>query len=49
MSWLYADTALSEHPPDTPAEVKAGNGNVTKGSVWTAAQVAAVVKGGLWP
>ncbi|HEX9486733.1 MAG TPA: alkaline phosphatase family protein, partial [Gemmatimonadales bacterium] len=40
---------LSEHPPDTPAEVKAGNGNVTKGSAWTAAQVAAVVKGGLWP
>ncbi len=49
VSWLYADTPLSEHPPDTPAEVKAGNGKVTKGSAWTAAPVAAVVKGGLWP
>jgi len=49
VSWVYADNALSEHPADTAAERKAGYGNVTKGMAWTVAQVAAVVKGGLWP
>jgi len=39
VSWVYADDKLSEHPI----------GNVTKGMAWTAAQVAALVKGGLWP
>jgi phospholipase C len=49
VSWLYADNMLSEHPADTDVDLKAGFGNVTRGSAWTAAQVAAVVKGGLWP
>jgi phospholipase C len=49
VSWVYADDTLSEHPADTAAQRKAGAGNVTKGSAWTAAQVAAIVKGGLWP
>src|SRR2546422_1320694 len=39
VSWLYAPVGLSEHPVE----------NVIKGMQWTAAQVAAVVKGGLWP
>jgi phospholipase C len=39
VSWLYAPTGLSEHPVE----------NVTKGMQWTVAQVAAVVKGKLWP
>jgi phospholipase C len=49
VSWLYSDGALSEHPADTAAERKAGNGNVTKGSEWTASQVQAIVGAGLWP
>jgi phospholipase C len=49
VSWLYADGALSEHPADTTAERKAGNGNVTKGSEWTASEVQAIVGAGLWP
>jgi len=49
VSWLYADDALSEHPADTAAQRRAGAGDVTKGSAWTALQVAAIVKGGLWP
>jgi phospholipase C len=48
VSWLYADSALSEHPADTPAERAAGAGNVTKGSEWTASQVQAVVAAGIW-
>src|SRR5260370_661033 len=39
VSWVYAPTGLSEHPVE----------NVTKGMQWTVAQVAAVVKGRLWP
>ncbi len=49
VSWLYADHAFSEHPPDTAADRAAGVGNVTTGMRWTADQVAAVVAGGLWP
>src|SRR5216684_7243013 len=49
VSWLYSDGTLSEHPADTAAERKAGAGNVTKGSDWTASQVQAVVAAGLWP
>jgi phospholipase C len=49
VSWLYADSGLSEHPADTPAERAAGAGDVTKGSEWTASQVKAVVAAGLWP
>jgi phospholipase C len=49
VSWLYSDGTLSEHPADTTAERKAGAGNVTKGSDWTASQVQAVVAAGLWP
>jgi phospholipase C len=49
VSWLYAESALSEHPPDTPLELAAGVGNVTKGMKWTVDQVTAVVHGGLWP
>ena len=39
VSWLYGPTGLSEHPVEP---VKAGQ-------KWTADQVDAVVKGGLWP
>jgi phospholipase C len=39
VSWVYAPSSLSEHPPD----------NVTQGMQWTAAQVSAIVRGGLWP
>jgi phospholipase C len=39
VSWLYAPTGLSEHPVE----------NVTHGMQWTVDQVAAVVRGGLWP
>src|SRR5256712_5163896 len=39
VSWLYAPFGRSEHPVE----------NVTKGMQWTAAPVAAGVKGGLWP
>ncbi|GAC1691730.1 MAG: alkaline phosphatase family protein [Candidatus Dormibacteraceae bacterium] len=49
VSWLYADHALSEHPADKPADLAAGVGNVTKGSEWTASQIQALVKAGLWP
>ena len=49
VSWLYADAALSEHPADKPADLVAGHGDVTKGSEWTASQVQAIVKAGLWP
>ena len=48
VAWVYAPHATSEHPPSTPADRAAGVGNVTAGSAWTAAQVAAIVKGGLW-
>jgi phospholipase C len=43
VSWLYADSALSEHPADTAAEKKAGAGNVTKGMQWTVDHVNAVM------
>jgi phospholipase C len=49
VSWLYADHALSEHPADKPADLAAGVGDVTKGSDWTASQVQAIAKAGLWP
>jgi len=49
VSWLYSDGPLSEHPADTAADRKAGAGDVTKGSEWTASQVRAVVAAGLWP
>ena len=39
VSWLYGPTGLSEHPVEP---VKAGQ-------TWTAQQVDAIVKGGLWP
>jgi phospholipase C len=39
VSWVYGPTGLSEHPIEP---VKAGQ-------TWTAQQVDAVVKGGLWP
>ncbi|MDQ6773508.1 MAG: hypothetical protein M3024_11040 [Candidatus Dormibacteraeota bacterium] len=48
VSWLYAPAGLDEHAPDTAAQRAAGHGNVTKGSEWVRAQVAAVVAGGLW-
>ncbi len=49
VSWVYADHGLSEHPADTPADLAAGVGNVTKGMQWTLEQLKAIVKGGLWP
>ncbi len=49
VSWVYAPHALSEHAPDTAADRAAGVGNVSKGAAWTAAQVDAIVAGGLWP
>jgi phospholipase C len=49
VSWVYADDTLSEHPADTAVQRAAGAGNVTKGMAWTVTQVAALVKGGLWP
>ena len=49
VSWVYADHALSEHPPDSAADKAAGVGNVTAGMNWTVAQVEAIVAGGLWP
>ncbi|HSP72679.1 MAG TPA: alkaline phosphatase family protein [Gaiellaceae bacterium] len=48
VSWVYADHAHSEHAPDTPADHAAGVGNVAAGMAWTAAQIDAVVAGGLW-
>ena len=39
VSWVYGPTGLSEHPVEP---VKAGQ-------TWTAQQVDAIVKGGLWP
>jgi phospholipase C len=49
VSWLYADDVLSEHPPDTPAQLAQRVGDVTKGMQWTVDQVDAVVAAGLWP
>ncbi len=48
VAWLYADHALSEHPPD-PRDAGTDVGNVTKGMQWTVDQVNAIVQGGLWP
>jgi phospholipase C len=48
VSWVYAEHALSEHPPDSAADRAAGVGDVTKGMEWTVAQVDAIVAGGLW-
>jgi phospholipase C len=48
VSWVYADHAHSEHPPDTTADRQAGVGNVTAGEAWTATQIDAIVRGGLW-
>jgi phospholipase C len=48
VSWVYAPHPLSEHPPDTAADRTAGVGNVGAGMAWTAAQVDAIVAGGLW-
>jgi len=39
VSWLYGPTGLSEHPVES----------VLAGQKWTADQVDAIVKGGLWP
>jgi phospholipase C len=39
VSWVYGPSGLSEHPVES----------VHDGQAWTEAQVAAVVKGGLWP
>jgi phospholipase C len=49
VSWVYADHANSEHPPDSAADRAGGVGNVTNGMNWTVAQVEAIVAGGLWP
>ena len=38
VSWLYGPKNLSEHPIE----------NIADGDAWTAAQIKAVVKGGLW-
>src|SRR6202030_2679403 len=48
VSWLYADSQLSEHPADTGAERAAGAGNVTKGMQWTVDQVSALMSSPLW-
>lgn len=48
VSYVYADHAHSEHPPDGPADRAAGVGDVAAGMAWTAAQVDAIVAGGLW-
>jgi phospholipase C len=48
VSWVYAGHADSEHPPDTSADRAAGVGNVAAGMAWTAAQIDAIVGGGLW-
>ncbi len=46
VSWVWAPGQFDEHPPDK----KGGStGNVTVGMQWTVDQIAAVVKGGLWP
>jgi len=39
VSWAYAASGLSEHTLE----------NVTRGMQWTADQVRAIVRGGLWP
>jgi phospholipase C len=39
VSWVYGPTGLSEHPVES----------VSAGQKWTAQQVDAIVKGGLWP
>lgn len=50
VSWVYAPHALSEHPPDPQDKGKTPPvGNVSNGMQWTAGQVDAIVKGGLWP
>ncbi|MEO8861578.1 MAG: alkaline phosphatase family protein, partial [Ginsengibacter sp.] len=38
VSWVYGPKNLSEHPTE----------NVTDGDAWTAAQIKAIIKGGLW-
>ncbi len=49
VSWVYAPHETSEHPPDPPDRGDPLVGNVTHGMQWTADQVGAIVKGGLWP
>jgi len=49
VSWLYSDGLLSEHPADTTTQLAEGQGDVSKGSLWTAGEVQAVVSAGLWP
>src|SRR5215469_13672762 len=44
VSWLYAPGTLDEHPG--PSD---GKPNVGPGSQWTAARVAAIAQGPLWP
>jgi phospholipase C len=39
VSWVYGPKNLSEHPTE----------NVADGDAWTAAQIKAIVHGGLWP
>jgi phospholipase C len=48
VSWVYAEHALSEHAPDTPADHTHDVGDVTKGMQWTVDQVNAIVAGNLW-
>ena len=48
VSYVYADHVHSEHAPDGTADKQKGVGNVTAGSAWTAAQIDAIVAGGLW-
>ncbi len=49
VSWVYAPHDASEHAPDPPDKGNPLVGNVTHGMQWTVDQVAAIVKGGLWP
>jgi len=44
VSWLYAPGPLSEHP--APADHAP---NISRGCLWTAARVAAIASGPLWP
>lgn len=39
VSWVYGPKNLSEHPTE----------NITDGDAWSAAQIKAIIKGGLWP
>ena len=49
VSWVYAPSALTEHPPTFADVNNPAAGNVTLGMQWTVDQVNAIVAGGLWP